>query len=172
MGAIRVNKHGDGVIIDCFNQMAIDGELFTFYIEDTDLDIVDTKDTLIVTGKNDVRISLELQAFGGQVVAEIYEDTVTSDNGTPVYVSAFNRNVTKRPDMKVFSAPTVVSLGEKFVSRRVLSYAQGNSAIVSSTSTGAFRTLKARTKYLFRQKSVADNTAITLVGTYFEVEAL
>lgn len=169
MGYPNVNKHGDLVIIDCINELAIKGDLYNFYVEDIDLDTGEVKDTLIVTGEWDVRMSLELQAFGGQVVAEIYEDTVTSDDGTPVYVSAFNRNSVKRPDVKILSAPTVVYAGEKFVARRVLSFAQGNSAIVSSTTSGALRTLKKRTKYLLRQISAADNVAITLVGTYYEV---
>jgi hypothetical protein len=144
------------------------GLVYGLYIEDTDLDTGENKDTLIVTGRNCLFIQLELEAFGGQVVAEIHEGATVSAYGTEIFPQPFNRNFSARLTSKFYAAPTVVSTGNKFVARRVLAYAQGSSAIASSVAIRNPRILKPLTAYLLRQTGVSDNIAMTLTCTLWE----
>jgi hypothetical protein len=165
---MSMDVDGSLVITQDVTAKSRQGLVHSFYIEDIDLDTGENKDTLIVTGKNCLFIDLDLQAFGGQLIAEIYEGTTVSDNGIELFPQPFNRNFSARLTTKIYSGPTVVYTGIRFVARRVLSYAQGNGAIVSSFNLKHPRILKPMTMYLLRQTAVSDNIAMTLVGTLWE----
>ena len=124
------------------------GRLFAFYMEDTDIDAVDTVSMLISTGNKELHISFNLESFGGQTIAQIYEDSEINANGNPITISAFNRTHCGCIETKFFLSPTVAQNGDRFVYRRVLSHAQGNSGVTSSVVESAFRVFKPRTNYL------------------------
>lgn len=163
-----VNGNGESVIMEAIANYVHKGKVFAFYVEDTDIDTGENKDTLIVTGNYECHIVFDLEAFGGQLIAEIYEDTQTSDNGTEIKPSAFNRVASCLPETKIYATPTVTNLGTKFVGRRVLAHSQGNNSITSALRASTERVLKPRSKYLLRQTGVSDNIAMTLVGTFYE----
>lgn len=163
-----VTKQGESVTMDNVYHHVITGDLHGFYTEDTDLDTGENLDTLIVTGKDACYLTLEVDVFGGQVIADIYEDVETSVYGTEIRASRFNRIIPNTRSTKIYNAPTITNIGELFVRRRVLSFAQGVAAIQTSLNLETPRVLKPYTKYLLRQTAVSDNIAITLVGRFYE----
>jgi hypothetical protein len=165
---MTTNANGYSIIEDDTTSYARSGKLWGFYREDTDLDTGESLDTLIVTGDKVVVCNFLLEAYGGQVIAYIDEDTITSDDGTLHPVSNFNRAMQSPTGVRVYSAPTVVDVGKRFVSRRVLAHAQGNSGITSNVTAGVRRYLKPNSKYLLRQTAVSDNIVVTLVGSFYE----
>jgi len=165
-----VNGYGESVCLDANTYYVHQGLVRGFYNEDTDLDTGESLDTLIVTGSKSIKAIFDLQAFGGQLIAYIYEGAITSDDGTELRTSRFNRMVNIPASYKVYSAPSVVSVGDQFVKRRVLAHAQGNSGITSAVTSGIERVLKPYTKYLLRQTAVSDNITLTLVGMIIDCE--
>lgn len=163
-----VNGNGESIVMDYTTHNVHYGKVRGFYNEDTDLDTGENLDTLIVVGSRPIHIVLDLTAFGGQVIAEIYEDTVVSDNGTQLRASRFNRILNVPYEYKVYTGPTVVNPGELFVKRRVLAYAQGSGGITSQVRGATERLFKPYTNYLIRQTAVSDNIALTLVGIVYE----
>ncbi len=165
-GTVSVN--GNSIVEQDTLDLARSGRIWGFYREDADLDTGESLDTLIITGDKTLVISLELEAFGGQLLAYIDEDTATSNDGTLHPMSCFNRVHPLPLQAKVYSGPTVVDVGNRFVMRRVLAHAQGNSGITTRVTAGLRRFLKPRTKYLLRQTAVSDNITVTLVGSMYE----
>jgi hypothetical protein len=168
MGNIATNGGGEGIFLDAVTHYVHSGFVRGFYNEDTDLDTGENLDTLIVTGSKPVHIVLDLQAFGGQVVAYIYEGCKYSAEGTILRTSRFNRTINLPVEMMAYTGPTITDVGDVFVKRRVLAHAQGNSGITSNVSTGVERVLAPFTSYLLRQTAVSDNIAVTLVGVFRE----
>jgi len=168
MGNPATNGNGETIVMDVNTHKVHGGYVRGFYNEDADLDTGENLDTLIVTGTKPVHIVLDLEAYGGQLVAYIYEDCETSADGTELRTSRFNRTMTVPIETKVYSGPTVVNVGDMFVKRRVLAHAQGNAGITSAIRGGTERVLKPRSKYLIRQTAASDNIAITLAGVFCE----
>ena len=163
-----VNGNGESIVMDYTTHNVHSGKVRGFYNEDIDLDTGEILDTLIVVGANPIHIVLDLTAFGGQVIAEIYEGATVSLNGTPLRASRFNRLLNVPIDYQVYTGPTVVNPGDLFVKRRVLAYAQGSSAITSQVKGAIERVFKPFTNYLIRQTAVSDNISLTLVGIVYE----
>lgn len=163
-----INGNGENVTIDSNTYYVHLGLLRGFYNDDDDLDTGQSMDTLICVGSKPLKITLALEAFGGQVLAYIYEGTEVSDCGIQLRTSRFNRIVNSPIESKVFSSPSITNVGDLFVKRRVLAHAQGNSGITTAINAGVERILKPYTKYLLRQTALADNISITLVGTILE----
>jgi len=165
---IATNGNGEAITMDFITHYVNSGRLFAFYMEDTDIDAVDTVSMLISTGNKELHISFNLESFGGQTIAQIYEDSEINANGNPITISAFNRTHCGCIETKFFLSPTVAQNGDRFVYRRVLSHAQGNSGVTSSVVESAFRVFKPRTNYLLTLNAAADNTTATLVGVFYE----
>lgn len=168
MGNIATNGDGEAIVLDAVTHYVHSGFMRGFYNEDVDLDTGENLDTLIVIGSKPVHIVLDLQAFGGQLVASIYEGCQYSATGTQLRTSRFNRVINLPVEMMVYTGPTITNVGDEFVRRRVLAHAQGNSGITSSVSTGVGRVFKPYTAYLLRQTAVSDNISLTLVGLFRE----
>lgn len=164
----KISSHGCSVVEQDTLDLARDGRIWGFFREDADLDTGESLDTLIITGDKVLVVSFDVEAYGGQVLAYIDEETITSNDGTLHPMSCFDRVHPVPLQAKVYAAPTVVDVGNRFVTRRVLAQAQGNSGITTQVNSGLRRFLKPRTKYLLRQAAVSDNISLTLVGTMYE----
>lgn len=168
MGDGATNGNGEAITLDAVTYYVHQGKVRGFYVEDADLDTGESMDTLIVVGRRPLHITLEASAFGGQVLAYIYEGSKYSDPGTLVRRSRFNRTINVPMESLVYSGPTITSLGDEFLKRRILAHAQGSAGITSAVKTGVERVLSPSTAYLLRQTSLADNIAITLTGVMYE----
>lgn len=84
----------------------------------------------------------------------LYEGTVTSNNGTPVAIFNHNRNSSKTPGIQAFSAPTVTGLGTLIWTAKIGSM---KDATEERQKTGEM-IARQNTKYLFRLTKAAAGT--------------
>lgn len=142
--------------------------LFSFHVEDIDLDTAQTIELLIVTGAKRFHLTDVIEVIGGQVTLNVYRNAVASNNGTEQSLSPFNDETTASLLTKVYLGPTLTGDGTLWYPRRALGFAQGASKLSSSLRGNAERVLRANTKYLFRFTSAADNVAVTADFAVYE----
>ena len=112
-------------------------------------------DFLLVTGDLEVHLQSMNFNFGrGDIDVLAYEDTVTSNDGTPI-TTLFNtnRNSANTPLMTLFSAPTVTGVGTLIHTTWVVPTATGvgqSPAGITTDGNGEEWELKPNSKYMVR----------------------
>ena len=137
-------------VIDENHRMIHDGAYFELWRADATLGIGGVVDLLLavpaLTFPHLQDITLE--ASDAPVVLEMYEDTVTSADGTALPVFNKNRNSSNTPDTVVSVAPTITGVGTQ-IKRAAITSPAGSSIVFSQTKSGEW-VLKPDTKYLVR----------------------
>ena len=103
----------------------------------------------------------------GACTIELFEDTVTSDNGIVNPIWNRNRNSIKAPTVQVFHTPVITSDGTKFSEKWVGS--SGFKENVGGEQRGDSEfVLKQNTKYLVRITAEADGLKAAIGGDWYE----
>ena len=115
-------------------------------------------DHLIITGDYEMHLRhLAFASTGAPIAIDYYEDTVTSDDGTPLPVGNNNRTSPKTPSFTLTGDPTVTDVGNQMGSTLIPSITnQGGGVAILA---GGEWILKPNTKHLIRLIN-NDNNAI------------
>lgn len=154
----------NGVMIPLMVDMTIDhalihqGFAFTHSHYHTGIAAAATDDHLILTGDHEIHLrSLSFSATGAPIILDYYENTVTSDDGTPLPMGNNNRMSTITPSFTLNSSPTITDVGDQMGSTLIPSTTnQGGGVAILA---GGEWILAANTKYLIRLTN-DDNSAI------------
>lgn len=119
-----------------------------FFIDSNSLGSSVTRDILLVTPVNEsVHFIMQVYAAGGQFW--IYEDTVTTDDGTVQTTHLHNRQIADSSPMTVYLGPTISSVGTLLAT--VLAPVGKTEVLVISVERDDHEiVLKKNTKYLLR----------------------
>lgn len=156
--------------IDVIHCMVHQGRLFDISGFDIDLDSTETHYILIKTGEKQVHIDFVITGGGGIIDIEIGEDAVAS-GGSVLQIFNRNRNSSNVPYTTAFDNPTVSTVGNIFVNKRILGSATVlQQKIISEVRAGAERVWKPNTNYVMLARTVAgaDNCMLTIDGVFYE----
>jgi hypothetical protein len=147
----KFDKYAHAVTIITENHRLIhDGMFFTAFHRNAAVAAAGTLDVLFSVPANTYPHFqlLEITLDGGTVTYDMYEDTVTSADGTALVGYNRNRNSIIVPDMTLFHTPTVTDAGTILDSLNFPS--AGNKVAIFDETTHGEWVLKPSTKYLLR----------------------
>jgi hypothetical protein len=110
----------------------------------------------------------------GDAISYVYEGAETSNDGTPLAMSAHNRRNIKSQESAVFHTPTITDTGLQLNGAQLISGGRGNQAVGSSAELFNNEIiLKSNVNYLFEVTNRAgNNSALGLYVSYYIERAI
>jgi hypothetical protein len=125
-----------------------------------------------VTGSKQLHFDEFLGDFSkGNIRITLYEDTVTSNNGTAVTPYGLNRAKVIAPTMTLYATPTVTSNGTKVAGKFLPLSGAGSNTNPQNGGIAKGKVLIANTKYLFVIQNTDANTAVSFGANFIWSES-
>ena len=156
------------VTIDFAHYEIHEGEHYKAGFQDISMDDDDIIELIFVTSNTTTWDHWVLVAQStGAVYIDVYEDVVTSSDGTPVVVYNRNRNSLKVSNTSVYKNPVITSNGTKISTRWLGS--EGFKEDTGASERGESELiLKQNTKYLVRLTAISDGIVGAIGGDWYE----